>query len=207
MTKVVAIMGKAGAGKDALLHKIFEKYKNEFHEIVSCTTRSPREGEVDGVNYHFLTHEQFSEQLLNGEMLEATVFNDWCYGTSIKDLNTNKINIGVYNPQGVSTLLDMEGAIDVLPILVECEPKTRLLRQLNRESDPDVKEIIRRYQADEDDFGTDIVLKLNMPNEHPICIVYNNEGTSLDELADVVVRHIRHWVRDIKHWTDYENLF
>lgn len=194
MIKVVTIMGKAGAGKDALLHKIFEKYGNEFHEIVSCTTRPPREGEVDGVNYHFLTHEQFSEQLLNGEMLEATVFNDWCYGTSIKDLDIEKVNIGVYNPQGVSTLLDMEGTIDILPVLVGCEPKTRLLRQLNREKDPDVKEIIRRFQADEEDFGVDVILKLSIPDWHPICICNNNEGTSLDELADAVVTNIRHWV-------------
>ena len=55
--KVVALMGKAGAGKDALLHKIMEKYGDEFACIISCTSRPPREGEVDGVNYHFLKNE------------------------------------------------------------------------------------------------------------------------------------------------------
>lgn len=203
MIKVVAIMGKAGAGKDALLHKIFEKYRNEFHEIVSCTTRPPREGEVDGVNYHFLTHEQFSDQLLDGEMLEATVFNDWCYGTSVRDLDENKVNIGVYNPQGVSSLLDMEGALDILPVLVECSPKVRLMRQLTRESEPNVDEIVRRYLADNEDFGhndRNVFDKIDLPGDHLAVVLNNDDGASLDELADAVVTNIR-------HWAEYENLF
>lgn len=55
--KVVILCGKAGAGKDATLHKLMELYSNKYNEIVSCTTRPPREGEIDGVNYHFLTVE------------------------------------------------------------------------------------------------------------------------------------------------------
>lgn len=127
-TKIVALMGKAGAGKDALLHKIMEKYGDEFAGIISCTTRPPREGEVDGVNYHFLTNEQFSEKLFDGDMIEAVVFRDWCYGTSFDSLDPNKVNIGVYNPQGVDILLAMEYDIDLLPIFIDCEDKTRLQR-------------------------------------------------------------------------------
>lgn len=199
MIKIVCIIGKAGAGKDALLHKIFEKYGNEFAEVISCTTRPPREGEADGVNYHFLTNDQFIEKLLNGQMLEVTVFNDWCYGTSFDNLVEDKINIGVYNPQGISSLLDMEGKIDVFPILVDCEDKTRLMRQLTRESNPDVKEIIRRYSADEEDFGEDVFYKIDLPSDHVVCIVHNGEDASLDELADAVVSHIRHWAEYDNH--------
>ena len=126
--KIVALMGKAGAGKDAILRTIMEKYGEEFAGIVSCTTRPPREGEIDGISYHFLTNEDFTERLLDGDMIEAVVFRDWCYGTSYDSLNPDKINIGVYNPHGVSVLLDMEYDIDLLPIMVNCNDKTRLIR-------------------------------------------------------------------------------
>ena len=55
-TKIVALMGKAGAGKDAILHTIMKNYKDEFASIISCTTRPPREGEVNGINYYFLSY-------------------------------------------------------------------------------------------------------------------------------------------------------
>ena len=69
-------MGKAGAGKDTLLRECLALYPGQYHEIVSCTTRPPREGEVDGVNYHFLTSEEFAERLEDGRMIEATIFRD-----------------------------------------------------------------------------------------------------------------------------------
>ena len=195
--KVVALMGKAGAGKDALLHKIMEKYGDEFASIISCTSRPPREGEVDGVNYHFLTSEQFAEKLMDGDMIEAVVFRDWCYGTSYDSLNPDKINIGVYNPQGVGILLDMEYDIDLYPIMVNCRDKTRLLRQLNRESDPDCKEIVRRFDADAEDFGNSVWDKINLPDDHPHSEIHNEAYSSLDFLASEVVSSIRRWADSI----------
>lgn len=150
---IIAICGKAGAGKDTLLRKIMqiENTKMFLHEIVSCTTRPPREGEVDGVNYHFMTNEEFAQKILKGEMLEATIFNDWCYGTALQSLDVNKVNIGVFNPEGIETLLQ-DFRINLRAYYVDVPGKERLIRQLNREESPDVDEIIRRYKADEEDF-------------------------------------------------------
>ena len=149
--KVIAICGKAGAGKDTLLHRIMQLYPDKYHEIVSCTTRPPREGEVDGVNYYFLTVEEFTEEILNGNMLEATEFNGWHYGTLLSSLFWKKVNIGVFNPAGIASLLANDN-IDLQVYEIEASPKTRLIRQLNRESNPDVVEILRRYYTDEEDF-------------------------------------------------------
>lgn len=151
MYKIVTLTGKAGSGKDTIMHHVREVLP-ELHEIVSCTTRPPREGEVHGRNYYFLTHEEFAERLNDGTMVEATVFNDWCYGSCLEHMNANGINIGVYNPEGVQILQCMP-EVEVYPIFIDASDKTRLLRQLNRENDPDVKEIIRRFKADEDDFA------------------------------------------------------
>ena len=83
MYKIIAIMGEAGTGKDSLMQEIL-KLQPEFHEIISCTTRPKRQGEVEGVNYYYYTPEQFGDRVLHDEMLECTVFNDWFYGTSFE---------------------------------------------------------------------------------------------------------------------------
>lgn len=150
--KLVAICGKAGAGKDYLLHKIINDYGTKyFHEIISCTTRPPRENEQNGVNYYFLSNEKFAEKVFNGEMLEATIFNDWCYGTATQSLDHNKVNIGVFNPVGIEALMQ-DDRIDLTVFLVEAPSKDRIIRQLQRENNPDINEIFRRYKADEEDF-------------------------------------------------------
>lgn len=150
--KIVALMGEAGSGKDTILHRIMEKYPSYFNEIISCTTRPPRQGEKEGVNYHFLSVEDFIRKILNGDMLEATEFNGWHYGTDSQSLTIDKINIGVFNPEGVRCLQEDEN-IELYIFYVRAAGKQRLLRQLNREENPDVDEIIRRYKADTEDFS------------------------------------------------------
>ena len=85
--KVIALFGKAGSGKDTILRALVKVDPDKFNEIVSCTTRPPREGEQEGVNYHFLTIDQFTEKVLNGDMLEATEFIDWHFGTAVSSLS------------------------------------------------------------------------------------------------------------------------
>ena len=151
--KVIALMGEAGAGKDYILHEAMEedKDKNAFHEIVSCTSRPPREGEVDGINYHFLSKEYIEAH--ESDFLELSTFRGWYYGTRYCDLNPDKINVGVFNPAGVRSLLKSD-KIDLRVFWVKAPAKTRLIRQLERETNPDIGEIIRRYQADINDFCT-----------------------------------------------------
>ena len=93
-----------------------------------------------------------NEELFDDKMFESAYFREWYYGTSAKSLDKNKINIGVFNPAGVEALLARTD-VDVEVIRVCAAPKTRLLRQLNREDNPCVDEIIRRYfQARKNNF-------------------------------------------------------
>lgn len=150
MYKIIALIGEAGSGKDTLLQSVLSK-TNKLHEIVSCTTRPPREKEVDGVNYHFLTGEEFGDKVINGEMLEASCFNDWFYGTSYESLRSDCVNIGVFNPEGIDSMMAHKD-VYIVVYYVRADEKQRLLRQLNREENPDVREIIRRFTADLLDF-------------------------------------------------------
>jgi guanylate kinase len=84
-------------------------------------------------------------------MLEATSFREWFYGTALDQLDKDKINIGVFNITGVECILD-DPRLDVVPVWIHASDKTRLRRSLNREDNPDCKEICRRFLADEKDF-------------------------------------------------------
>lgn len=164
MYKIIALIGEAGSGKDRILKEVLAAAPTAFNEIISCTTRPPREGEMDGVNYFFIDAEEFAYKVLNYEMIEATSFNDWFYGTSYDALRSDVPNIGVFNPDGIRALQGRPD-IDLTVYKVVCKDKTRLLRQLNRENDPNVDEIVRRYKTDKDDFFDLEFEYTELPNE------------------------------------------
>lgn len=153
MYKIIALIGKAGSGKDTLLRKLIENNPS-FNEIISCTSRPKREGEKEGINYYYLTEQEFKEKEKQGEMLETSYFNNWFYGTPCSSLDKDKINIGVFNPDGIKSMRSksIEEGILYRIFYITTSSKMRLLRQLNREENPNVEEIIRRYNADEKDF-------------------------------------------------------
>ncbi len=144
-------MGKSGAGKDTVQNAFCESFKGETHKIVSTTTRPPRDAEIEGSDYFFVNAEEFANKVLNYEMVEASDFRDWFYGTELKALDENKINIGVFNPDGIRALKE-DSRIELLVIYVTASDKTRLSRVLNREAEPDIEEMFRRYRTDKDDF-------------------------------------------------------
>lgn len=156
--KILALFGKSGAGKDTIQNLILEAEGSEvvFNKIISHTTRPRRENEMEGWDYHYIDRKEFTRKLLNEEFIEAKEFNQWYYAASVEALDPNRINIGVFTPSGIYSLFEVQSRFNlkILPIYVRVSDKTRLLRALNRENDPDVKEIIRRYAADEVDFST-----------------------------------------------------
>lgn len=148
--KIVALLGESGSGKDLLLKCLLSAHP-ELHKIIHCTTRPQRQNEKDGIDYNFLSKEDFADQVLEQNMIEHTAFRDWYYGTSIDNIESTKTNVGIFSPKAIRQLLDRKD-IDLVIYRVRAGDKTRLLRQLNREDDPDVKEIIRRFGADACDF-------------------------------------------------------
>lgn len=157
MYNILALIGEAGSGKDTILRKLIDDTKHYYngklplHEIISYTSRPPREKEVDGINYHFISAEKFAEMILQNQMFEATVFNEWCYGTGIESVKEGAINVGVFNPEGAEILLH-DKRVNLIIVYIHADDKIRLIRQLNREANPDIDEIIRRYKTDKFDF-------------------------------------------------------
>ena len=170
--KVIAIMGKAGSGKDTLLknfiklkedkyhlvydgkkhHKVYDEVFDEKYNIVTpFTTRPMREGEEQDKTYHFLPEENIGNLIESGVVAQVTDFRGWLYGFLWNDFKEDKVNIGIFTPRAIDYLMDYVD-LDITPVYIMATDKERLIRQLDREENPDVKEIIRRYGTDEEDF-------------------------------------------------------
>lgn len=175
-TNLIAICGKSGAGKDALLQTIISK-KPELNLLISDTTRPMRGNEEDGINYNFISKKEFD----NKKYLEYTVFNNWLYGTPEDSIDKTKINIGVFNLEGIIQL-QRNTDINLKTFYVSTDDKTRLLRQLNREPFPNVQEICRRFFTDEKDFE-----KLKLINYR---FLRNEIEKDLSQCADIVLEYI-----------------
>ena len=82
--KLFVISGCSGVGKGTVLKGFMNRNSEEFVLSVSCTTRNPRQGEIHGVNYFFLTHDEFKKCISEGKFLEYAEFAGNFYGTKQK---------------------------------------------------------------------------------------------------------------------------
>ena len=103
---LIVISGPSGAGKGTVCKELMKKYN--YNISISATTRSPREGEVDGVNYHFLDKKSFEEKLSRNEFLEyAQVYGNYC-GTLKKGVE-DELNKG----NNIILEIDIQGTLQV----------------------------------------------------------------------------------------------
>ncbi len=101
------ISAPSGCGKGTILSEVLKNFKN-IHYSVSATTRQPREGEQNGVNYYFITREEFEAEIANGGMLEYAEFCGNYYGTP-------KTKVMEELDSGIDVILEIEtvGAMKV----------------------------------------------------------------------------------------------
>jgi guanylate kinase len=98
--RIYVFSGPSGAGKSTLVHRLRQRVKGLGYSV-SHTSRAPRGGEVDGVDYHFVDRDTFSRMIKNGSFAEwATVYGD-LYGTSVSGLLDQIDN-------GIDVLLDLD---------------------------------------------------------------------------------------------------
>lgn len=109
--KLVVMSGPSGVGKTTVLRRLFAVCSLPLRASVSATTRPPRPGEVDGVDYHFLSEEVFQIRRERGEFLECyEVYNSgWWYGTLKTEVTT-----GLEAGQWVVLGIDVHGAFSVV---------------------------------------------------------------------------------------------
>ena len=110
--KFIVISGPSGVGKGTICNRLFKEL-NAWYSV-STTTREPREGETDGINYYFISKEEFKKRIDDGEFLEYNIYNDNYYGTS-KKMVLDKINSGI----DVFMEIDVNGAHNIKKMFPE----------------------------------------------------------------------------------------
>ena len=83
---ILIISGPSGCGKSTLLKEVYKDI-DDYYFSISTTTRAPRVGEVNGVDYFFVTKEEFETDIKNNDFLEYAKVHDNYYGTSLKPIN------------------------------------------------------------------------------------------------------------------------
>lgn len=158
---LLILAGPAGSGKTTLCERLVAD-NERVERVVTCTTRQPRQGEVDGIDYHFLTDEQFDEYVANRDFLEWAKVHDNRYGT-LKKVVEEKLaeeidlvmNIDVQGVASIQSVAFEIPAIGQRLVTVFIMPGSfdELRRRLRERGKDDEVEIDRRIRSAEKEVG------------------------------------------------------
>ena len=164
---LVLLSGVSGAGKDTIKKELIKRMSN-VTSMPSYTDRKPREGEVDGQIYNFISTEEFEAKIREDEFYEYSVHHEHYYGTSKKILNekikSGKIIVKDIEFNGTENLLKLlKNEMNIVTIFLRV-PKEELRRRLeHRVEKASIKEIelrLNRFDYEESKIGIyDYVLK------------------------------------------------
>lgn len=194
MGKIVYLMGKSSSGKDTLFKELLKNNKFSYKTIVSYTTRPIREGERDGVEYHFVDEDGYRALKDSGKVIEDRSYNTvhgvWRYFTADDgqiDFNNNYITIGTL--ESYEKIKAYYGPERLIPVLIELDDGVRLERAINREKKqavPKYEELCRRFLADSADFSEDKILKAGIT----VRFVNNDLNECIAEIEQFILREI-----------------
>lgn len=169
MSKIFYFMGKSASGKDTIFKEIKERMP-ELKTIVLYTTRPIREGEQEGVEYHFVDEKKLEQFEEDGKVIELrayhTVYGVWKYFTVDDgqfDGNENFIAIGTL--ESYEKMAAYMGEDTLVPIYIQVDDGERLLRAVKREKEqkePKYEELCRRFLADAQDFSEENLKRMGI---------------------------------------------
>ena len=161
---IVILAGESASGKTTLANYIVA-HNPKFSKVITYTTRPPRKGEENGVDYYFLTEEKFNGLKSSGFFVEWAKYRDWWYGTGLNfDKNDDKII--VLTPAGARAFLNNGELKDYVRVVyLDVDRRSRLMNLLSRGDN--IEEAYRRNLSDVGMFDAfereaDYILK----NEH-----------------------------------------
>lgn len=166
MGKICYIMGKSSSGKDTIFKRIKER-RPVLRTITLYTTRPIREGETDGVEYHFTNETRLKELEDKGCVIEVRAYDTKCGIWKYFTADDGQIDLERDDYIVIGTLQSYEamcryfGRDKLLPVYVEVEDGMRLKRALDREMmqrEPKYDEMCRRFLADQEDFSEEHIL-------------------------------------------------
>ena len=169
---MIVLVGESASGKSSIERYLVDNYG--YEKIVSYTTREPRDGEVNGVDYHFVSEEFFMLLKEEGYFAETASYNGWHYGIAKRDCRDNKI--AVLTPHGLRQVSKIDG-IYVTSFYINVPRRDRLIKILQRGDN--IEEAYRRSLSDVGQFDG---------IEDEVDFVIDNEGyeKSIIEMAEEI---------------------
>ncbi len=174
---LIVISGPAGVGKDTVIERMKER-QLPFHFVVTATTRPPRAGEVHGVDYFFLSSDEFAEMIEKDELLEyAIVYNDY------KGIPKEQVRRALHSGKDVVMRIDVQGAATIREKFPES-----LLIFLTTSSE---EELVNRLRARKSETPEGLNLRIAMARQelkrvYEFDYVVVNHDDRLDEAVDVI---------------------
>ena len=141
---MLIIIGESASGKSSVAKYLVDNF--DFENIVTYTTREPREGEINDIDYHFISKLQFEHLLALGSFAETAVYNEWYYGSAKEDyINSNsKTKVAILTPHGIRQI--RKNGIDIYVVYIKVPRRDRLIKILQRGDD--IEEAYRRNLSD-----------------------------------------------------------
>lgn len=169
---MIVLVGESASGKSSIERFLVNNY--EYKKVVSYTTRPPRDGEIDGVDYHFIAVEKFLKLRADGFFAETATYRDWYYGVAKEDCTDDKI--AVLTPHGLRQISKVDG-INVTSFYINVPRRDRLIKILQRGDN--IEEAYRRSLSDVGQFDG---------VEDEVDYIINNDGykKSVAEMAQEV---------------------
>lgn len=168
---MIILVGASASGKTATALKLASKFN--LSKAVTSTTRQKRIGECDGVDYFFISKEEFLKRKENNEFVETTIYNNNYYGCGINQVADDKII--VLDPNGLHAFLKLKNR-HVVSFLILCDEKKRKERMYSR-GDKEEK-IVERLRNDVNDFDNKKIGKTDF--------VVDTSNLSIEETADKI---------------------
>ena len=163
---LVILSAPSGCGKDTVF-KALCKRRNDIVESVSATTRAPRDGEVDGVNYYFKTVGEFEKMIANNGLLEYAKYNNCYYGTPVDGVQSavdaGKVCFLIIEVQGAQSIMKMcPDAVSIFLLPPSMEVLEHRLRKRETNSPDDIK---NRIDIAESEIKIAPLYKYNVVND------------------------------------------
>lgn len=176
---MLILVGESASGKSSI-----EKYLCEcfgYNKLISYTTRSPRENEQDGVDYHFVSEEKFNELKSQSFFAEVGCYNGWYYGSAIEDCTNDKV--AVLTPHGLRQLKKNTN-LNIFTVYINVSRRDRLIKILQRGDN--IEEAIRRNISDVGQFD-------GIQDEVDVVIDNPNYRQSIHKLSLLVNEKYEKW--------------
>ena len=180
--KLIILSGPSGVGKGTIRNFLMQDKELDLRFSISMTTRKPREGEIDGREYFFVSQEEFDEALKNDELLEHAIFVNNSYGTPKKYvdklLNEGHNVLLEIETLGAAQVMEKYRTYGYISIFLTCNSLEELEKRIRgRRSEPDdvVKQRLKKAEAE-----------LKLKDNYQFVVINDDKERAANEIIKII---------------------